>query len=282
MAIPKPTLKKKSPPPIPQEQKKFTVESWNTHEGERIIVYGDTGIGKTTLTSTAGKTVFIPLDEGGGKITHPITGESLKRIPNIKSFSDVREALQSYPLFDDYDTIVIDNVTLLQDLAEQHVVATIPTDSNIKVNNILGYGYNKGYKHLYNTMKLILTDCDELVRRGKNVILIAQSAIHNVPNPQGEDFIRAGLRLHVDKVWNIESLYCEWADHILRVDYHNAFIKRKKVTGSTERAVFVQPELYFRAKSRTVKEPVVSFETEADTSIWQFIFGDKNGTTSKK
>lgn len=267
----------KPKPPIPGDTpttKQFKIEPWGTDQGERIILYGDTGIGKTTLAAMAGRTVFIGLDDGGGKIKHPQTGEPLVRIPGIQDFSDVRLVLQQHDLFNDYDTIAVDNVTLLQDLAEAYVVATIPTDKDIRVKNILGYGFNKGFKHLYNVMKYILTDCDELIRRKKNIILIAQSALHNVPNPSGEDFIRAGLRLHVEKVWNIESLYCEWADHVLRIDYFNAFVnKERKVQGDTVRAVFVQPELYFRAKSRTIKESCVSFETESDDSIWQLIFG---------
>lgn len=262
--------------------KRFTVQPWNIVEGERTIVYGDTGIGKTSLCALAPKPVFLGLDEGGSKYRHPVTDEPLKRVPNLSTFEDVRAALQQVNLYDDYETVIIDTITILEDWAESYVVANIPTDKGAKVKNILGYGYNKGYKHLYNTMKLILQDCDDLIRRNKNVILIAQAALHNVPNPSGEDFYRAGLRLHVDKTWNIESLYCEWADDIFRIDYHEAFVKEKKVTGSTQRAVFIQPELYFRAKTRTPLYDedgnllsVVSFADQTDNSIWQFVFGDK-------
>lgn len=278
MAIPKPSkskskMSKPKIPEIPVAPKQFKIEPWGVNDGQRIIIYGDTGLGKTTLASMCGKVAFIGLDEGGGEIQHPITGEPLERVPGIQTFEDVRAALQSHSLYEDYDTVVIDHITLLQDLAEDYVVRTVTTDKGASVRNILSYGYNKGYKHLYNTMKLVLSDCDELARRGKNVILIAQSALLNVPNPGGEDFIRNGLRLHVDKTWNIESLYCEWANHVLRIAYHDAFVKNKKASGSTERAVFVQPELYFMAKSRTIEEPVVSFSHKADSSIWDFMFG---------
>ncbi len=273
------TLRK---PPIPTVQtappapaKRYEIKSYaDVKRGEKIIVYGDTGIGKTSLTLLAPKPVFLDLDEGGFELRHPVTGKKLDHVPDIRKFADVRDALQQIDLFDDYETIVIDNVTVLQDWAEPHVVATIPTEKGSKVTNIMGYGYNKGYKHLYNVMKGPLQDCDELIRRGKNVILIAQAALRSVPNPSGEDFLRAGLRLHADKSWNIESLYCEWAGHVLRVDYNDAFVsKQKKISGATIRAVFVQPELHFRAKSRTVQHPVVSFDDQKDSSIWEFIFG---------
>ena len=281
---------KRPPPPIASKQtatvatqtKKFTVESWDTGaEGKRIIIYGDTGIGKSSLAQLAPKPVFLGLDEGGGELRHPVTGEKPKRIPRLETFADIRIALQQIDLFDLYETVIIDTTTILQDWAEEHVVATIKTEKGATVKNLVAYGYNKGYKHLYNVMKGPLQDCDELIRRGKNVILVAQEGLHNVPHPGGEDFLRAGLRLHVDKTWNIEALYCEWASYILRVNYHNTFVKDKRVSGSTDRAIFVQPELYFRAKTRTPWYDddgslisAVSFETLADDSIWKFIFNE--------
>lgn len=270
--------------PITQSTaKKFKVEPWETgNEGKRVILYGDTGIGKSSLAFLAPNPVFLGLDDGAGDLRHPVTGEKPERVPRIETFADVREALQDVSLFDLYDTVIVDHATLLQDWAEPHVVATIPTEKGARVTNLIGYGYNKGYKHLYNVMKGPLQDCDELIRRGKNIILIAQAGLHNVPNPGGEDYLRAGLRLHVDKTWNIEALYCEWASYVLRIDYYNAFVKDKRVKGSTDRAVFVQPELHFRAKTRTPWYDedgnlitVISFETLADDSIWTYIFGEK-------
>lgn len=260
-------------PPAPA--KRYEVKSYaDVKRGEKIIVYGDTGIGKTSLALLAPNPVFLDLDEGGFESRHPVTGKKLDHVPEIRKFTDVRDALQQVDLFDDYETIVIDNVTILQDWAEPHVVATIKTEKGAQVANLIAYGYNKGYKHLYNVMKGPLQDCDELIRRGKNVILIAQAALRSVPNPSGEDFLREGLRLHADKSWNIESLYCEWASHVLRINYHDAFVsKQKKISGETTRAVFVQPELHFRAKSRTVQHPVVSFTDQKDDSMWKFIFG---------
>jgi len=259
----------------PTRPKAFNIVPWTTNGGERIIVYGETGLGKSTLSLISPKPVFLGLDEGAGKLRHPVTGKPPQYVPGIKTFEDVRAALQDVKLFDEYETVVIDTVTILQSWAEVYVVKVIPTEKGAKVKNLMGYGYNKGYKHLYDAMNLILQDCDGLIRRGKNVILVAQAALRSVPNPSGEDFLRSGLRLHVDRSWNIEDLYSEWADHILRIDYHYVSVKEKKASGSTERAIYVQPEVYFRAKSRTVKEAVVSFENKADDSIWKFIFEGK-------
>ena len=261
--------------------KKFQAEEWNTdNEGKRIIIYAETGLGKSSLALLAPTPIFLGLDEGGGQLRDPKTGKKPQRVPGIETFADVRTAMQQVEIYDPFETVVIDTANVLQDWAEDYVVATIPTDANAMVKNLIGYGYGKGYKHLYNVMKGPLADADELIRRGKNVIFIVQTGYRNVPNPGGDDYLREGLRLHADKQWNIEDLYCEWADYILRVSYHNSFVKDKRVSGSTERAVFVQPELWFRAKTRTPwydedNNPitVLSFETVADDTVFDFIFG---------
>ncbi len=267
-----PATKKMAPPPMPTKKKTFEVEPWETNDGQRILIYADTGMGKTSLALLAPKPVFLGLDEGGADFINPVTNELIKCIPNIEDYQDVRTVLHQPDLFTAYETVVIDTVTVLQDWSATHAVATIPTEKGAMVKNLVGYGYNKGYEHLYNVMKDILTDLDRLIHQGKNVILIAQGAIHNVPNPSGEDFLRDGLRLHVDKSWDIESLYCEWCDHIFRIAYLNSFAKAKKITGTTERAVFIQPEVYFRAKSRTIHRPTAPFESTSDDSIWKILF----------
>jgi len=271
-----PATTKMPPPPVADKvapKKKFMVETWDDKRGEQILIYADTGAGKTSLSRLAPRPVFIGCDDGGNKILN-VDGTHLKRIPGVETFEDVRSALQQHDLYVDFDTAVIDTATILEDWAEDFVVRTIKTEGGVVAKNILSYGYNKGYKHLYNVMKLILQDCDALVRTGKNVIIVCQGINNNVPNPGGQDFLRHGPRLHTDKAWSIEALYCEWADHILRIAYYDVQVgKDKKILGTNTRAIFTDAEPHFRAKSRTVHEPVVAFADVKDDSIWQYIFG---------
>lgn len=263
-------------PPKRSTKTKYGVESWSSEGcGKKIIIYADTGMGKTTLAALAPTPVFLGLDEGGREIEHPITGEDLKRMRGTDTYEDVRNILQDVSLFKDNETGVLDTVTLLQDLGVDYVVKTVPTEKGKAVSSIIGYGYNKGYKHLYDVMKLILQDCDNLIHHNKNIILVAQSAVHNVPNPAGDDFLRTGLRLHKDKQWDVEGLYCEWADHIFYIGYKDSFVEEKKIAGDTTRVIHVQPEVYLRAKSRTITEPLISFKDQKDDSVWQFVFGNK-------
>jgi hypothetical protein len=221
--------------------------------------------------------VFLGLDDGGRKIRNPKTGEPLTRIPGLESFADVHAVLSQPAVFDGYETIVIDTGTILEEWAIPYMLENVPNDKGQTMKNIIQYGYNKGYRHLYDTMKMVLQDCDVLVKRGKNIIMLFQEAANRVPNPGGDDFLRAGPRLTSNKEANIEALYCEWMDHVFRIAEHGAVIKDRKIIGAGKRAIFVKQEAHFRAKSRTLPIDVecISFDGPEDDSVWQYVFGAK-------
>jgi len=253
--------------------KNFVIKDWDDgQDGKRILLYAESGMGKTTLASLAPKPVFIGIDDGG-KLLRDEEGNLLKHVPGVGCFGDVRAAMLA-DIYQEYETVVLDQASYLEEWAVAHVLATITNDKGARMDNIVRYGYNKGFRHLYDTMKLILQDADSLIHRGKNVIIIAQMAPNKVANPGGEDFLREGPRLYSGTP-SIEALFCEWADHIFRIGYQFLTVDDKKVTGGeNKRAVFVHPEPHFRAKSRTLgpDKAVVAFDDPKDGSIWTFLF----------
>ena len=74
------------------------------------------------------------------------------------------------------DRVCIDTTTRLEQIAEPWIFANILASKNRRVKHLKEYGWNEGYYHLYNAMRLILQDCDNLIHQGKNVILTAQSS----------------------------------------------------------------------------------------------------------
>jgi len=274
---PKPNTKP-TPRPGKPPAKTFEIAQWDGAEsGEKIILYGETGRGKTTLASMAPDAIFIGLDDGGRKLRHPKTGEFLKHIPGISTFEDVRAALNAC-LTLDCKTVVIDTGTILESLAEAYVLRTI-NGPNGAAANLEAYGYGKGYKHLYDAMRMPLLNCDKLIAAGKNVVVICQSVNSKVANPGGDDFLRDEPRLYHDRKYSVLLMWCEWADHIFRIDYQGTWVKKAnknaafgKATGDVTRVVQAKEEVHYRAKSRTLDDPVISFSTKDDDSLWQLLF----------
>jgi len=275
---PKPGTKP-SPRPGSGPAKQFTIEQWDgSTSGEKVMLYAETGMGKTTLASMSPNPVFIGLDDGGRKLKHPQTGELLRHIPNISTFEDVRAALGAC-LTLDCDTVVIDTGTILESWAEAYVLKTVPTPQTAKQKNLESYGYGKGYKHLYDAMRLPLLDCDRLIEAGKNVIVICQSVNNKKANPAGDDYLCNEPRLYHSRAYSVLLMWCEWADHILRIDYQGTWVKKTnpdasfgKVSGDVTRVVQAKEETYFKAKSRTLDDPVIAFSTKDDDSLWTLMF----------
>ena len=295
---PPPVRSKRMPPrpsaPTPQVQahvaKTFTTVPWDgAGEGQKLIIYAASGRGKTTLASMAPAPVFIGLDDGGRMVRNPQTGEPIHRVAGIETFQDVRDALQQASLYGSYKTVVIDTGTMLELLAIQHVLSTIPHEKGQWVEHLDDYGYGKGYVHLFDTMRLIFQDLDGLVRQGKNIVILCQQCPVVVANAAGANFLENGPKLYAPgpdskQSFTIRGYACEWADHVFKIDYlqQQVFGARTdkdgkehagKVTGTTQRAVFTMPSdpSYF-AKTRTLTEPMVAFETPDDDSIWQLLF----------
>lgn len=284
----------KAPPKAPTKTaptKTFKVQPWTGEgEGEKIVGYSDTGMGKTTLFSMMPDPIFIGLDDGGRRIINPKTRKPINFIPGVVTYDDVRTALQQPNLFPEGSSCVIDTFTLFERISEQHVLETVEKSKGGKAKNIKSYGWNDGSSHVLDAIRLILQDLDALIRRGVNVGLICQEQATSISNPEGIDYLQACPRLHHDRQYSTMLEVCAWADHVFRIGYLNAAVRQEgeRVTGKvvsqdSTRAIYITGAMDYRAKSRTLHKFVseegesiecVSFKSPDDASLWGFIFGE--------
>jgi hypothetical protein len=272
------------PGTAPHKPKTFSVGAWtDSGQGEKIVLYAPSGMGKTTLASMAPNPVFIGLDDGGRKIRNPKTGEPVRAVMGIETFRDLRDAFGQADLFPAGSTAVIDTFTKAEVLGEQYTFETVKMKDG-PVKSLEDYGYGKGYRFLMETMRLLLADLDPLVRRGVNVLLLCQQGQATVANLEGTDYLMDAPKLHVDKKGvGVCAEVCEWADHIFRIGHSNIAVTKTdqkatkgKVSGTTDKVIFTAKELHFLAKSRPINgnnlPPIISFDNKADDSLWQYIF----------
>lgn len=261
---------------------RFTVKPWTgENEGEKIVLYGPSGAGKTTAASMLPTPLFIGLDDGGRKIRDPRTGNPIDVIEGIEDFDDVRAALQDHSLFANHESAVIDTVTKLESLIEAWVIRNVKTDKGASVKNLEGFGFGKGYKHMLDSFRLILQDLDALVRIGKNICLICQNSDVKVSNPENEDYIQAGPKLAHNNQHSSRLEVIEYADHVVRIGPLKFQVLKgesdraaKVISEESERAMFTQGAGWFFAKTRTLNAPVISFKTPDDDSLWRLMFGE--------
>lgn len=265
MAIPSRSKSKKEAPTA----NAFSIEDWgNSKDGNRVIIYGESGIGKSTLACTAPNPLFIGLDDGAKKLKDPTTGKHMKYIKGIETFDDVLAALKTTTLLADFDTIVIDTVTELQKLAEPYVVNNYKKDGKL-VDNLEAYGYGRGYRHLVEAMRKILVACDVLIAAGKNVVFLAQLSTRKKADAGNTDYLQEGPDLFHNNQWSVRNEFVAWADHVVKIGLHDIAVdKDSKVTGGAERAIFTAPHAYYIAKLRGIPQEDISFGDVSDDSFW--------------
>jgi hypothetical protein len=251
--------------------------------GQKIVIYGKSGIGKSTLASMADNAVFLDIDGGCKGITHPQTGQPIQHVGGIDTFQDLRDVLHQPDLFPAGCSIVLDTITKVEPYAIQHVLDTVTIDGRL-ATSFRKFGWD-GERHLLDQYRLLISDLDAHVEAGRNVILLGQLAQITVANAEGADYFEDGPKLQHRKDCSVRTEIIEWADQVLRIGYlefevqkDNQKAKAGKVTShDATRAVFAGGAQHFIAKSRPVNgvrlEPIIRFAAENDNALWSYIFG---------
>lgn len=238
---------------------------------EKVVIYGPGGVGKTELVANLqgmGKTVkIIDLDEGSHK-------HHVKRVRGIADWSTLRTYIQDESKWEDVDVVCIDSLTRSEELAVAHTLEHVPHEKGHRVASIEGYGFGKGFQHVYDTFLPLLADLDRHVRAGRSVVLICHECVANVPNPAGDDFIRYEPRLQSPSSGkaSIRHRVKEWCDHLFFIGYDVAVNSDGKGTGAGTRTIYPVEMPTHWAKSRTLAEPIVYRKGSFD--VWTQLFGD--------
>jgi len=291
MAAPKVNKPKPNVPPPPPKKgptvhgkaalipkhipKQFTIGNLS-RKGKKIILYSDSGMGKSTLGMLLDNPAFIAIDDGVYLMTHPVTGEKVQGPQGVETYQDVRDVFQS-DILDPFDNIVIDTITDVQHAAIPWILMNNPKEGGKeKAENLEDYGWHKGYRHWYEAMEGLIFDLNRWLRKGKNIILLAQSTGIKMSSEYGDDYKKVGPDLYHEDKWSIYKLFTRWVDYILRINYTDMTVndKKKRATGGSQRAVYLKPTVQYEAKSRIDYGDAyecVSFANKTDDSIWRLI-----------
>jgi len=232
-----------------------------TKRGKRVGLYGTGGIGKTSLASRVpGRKAFYDLDES----LDALEIVSIKPRP-VFTWAELRSDIQSLK---DVDVIVIDSFTRAEELAVAHTLQNVQNEKGQFVKSIEGYGYGKGYQHVFDTFLPLLGDLDTHARQGRHVILVMHECMSSVPNPQGDDYIRYEPRLQNPNSGkaSIRLRVKEWLDQLVFIGF-DVNVKDNKASGSGTRTIYPVEMPHCMAKTRSLKE---SFEyVDGSDDLWQ-------------
>ena len=120
-----------------------------TTSGRRIVLYGEGGVGKTTLCAALpGTTAFFDLDKSLLKLTDlraAIDGKKIAAVKGVTKWEDLRAALES-PGWGGFNNIVIDTMSVAEGLAVDYVLRTVKRERGARLQCKQMFGFGLAYK----------------------------------------------------------------------------------------------------------------------------------------
>jgi len=173
----------------------INLKSLSKPTGQRPIImtlFGEGGMGKTTLAAMMPKPVFIRTEDGTASLTG---NDNVSLFPVAMSTQDVFDAIEVLATEKhDFKTLVIDSITQLATLIESEIVASDPKAKSI---NQAGGGYGAGYGTASEVHRQIRDWSGSLATEtGMNVVFIGHADTEMMDLPDMDPYARYCVRMH--------------------------------------------------------------------------------------
>jgi len=155
-------------------------------------IIGDAGLGKTSLAATFPKPIFIRAEDGLSSIPELLRPDAF---PRIYTVDDLWEQLTALIKEDHaYSTLVVDSVTALEVIFNDHVIDTDPKRPK-GIQQAHG-GYGAGRDMIASMHRRLRKAAEMLVERGMNVVFVAHADTVRIEPPDADPYTKYTMRLH--------------------------------------------------------------------------------------
>lgn len=217
-----------------------------TGSGLKVVIYGQEGVGKSTLAASFPGAVFIDCEGSTSRM-------NVRRLPKPTSwqmFTDEFEYVLNNAQAKGYQTVIVDTF----DWAERFALEALCAEH--KVSGIEGMNYGKGWEYEKEMIGRFLDRTDRLIAAGVNVVLLCHAITRKTTLPEEmEEFDHWELKLGNKTTNKIAPLLKEWSDMTLFLAFRTNITavddkgKKHKAT-SCERVMYTTKTAWWDAKNR--------------------------------
>jgi hypothetical protein len=224
----------------------------------RMFLYGDEGVGKTTLAAHADEPIFFDCEQGSGHVHTSRYPFEVGDAP--RDMAEVYEAIKDLQENDhSYRTLVIDSADAIEPLIWHEVVnrysgkRSAVNKNGRRLDVIEDIAYQAGYKAAVDDWRTLASHLERLrLARGMHIIFLGHAVIRTFKNPEGEDYDRWNPRIHERAAGYLK----EWADVVGFCSYEEGGhrldedAKRAKGYSTGRRMLHLRRTAAYDAKSR--------------------------------
>ena len=229
-----------APAAVPPRMQLGAVQRGRVERPPVVLLYGTEGVGKSSWAASAPEPIFLDLEGGTDRL-------DVARFPKPESWEDVLAAVAQLTTEQhEYRTLVVDTLDALEPLCWAYVC------QQAKQPDIEAFGYGKGYVAALDQWRVFTAALERLIRqRSMSAILIAHSWIRPFKNPEGDDFDRYELKLHL----KAGGFLKEWSEAVLFARYEtfahkDAKTKRVRGVSTGDRVIHTARTAAYDAKNR--------------------------------
>jgi hypothetical protein len=183
-------------------------------------VYGENGIGKSSLAAGFPVPIFLNLEDGVGDLDV----DSTSVIRSVGEFYTVLMQLDQT----EYQTIVVDTIDWLEKL----IFAEVAQQAGKSTIEDIGFG--KGYQAVEAKWQDLLAGFTYLWLQGRHIVFTCHESIDKFTNPEGDSYNFWRPSLHAKG----SGCITEWCDEVFFMRYRTATVKKKEGFGA-ERSIAV-------------------------------------------
>lgn len=234
---------------------------------QRLVVYGQEGVGKTTLAAQLPSPLVLDTEAGSGQLeVDRVDIGSLAQLGDV-----LREVLQARRAGTfQYRTVVLDTVDRIWNMAAEAVVA----DNNWK--SIEDGKFGKGLTMATEKFCTCITALDRLVEAGLYVVCVCHAKVETVSPPDKADYTMYQLKVSAPgkQAGEAAAFLKQWADSVLFCQFNTLVDSESGKARAQKRVIRTAHGACWEAKNRYGLPETLNMDAEGVRALVMAVYGD--------